>query len=66
MTPLVTALSNVRIASVTTARASAAASPSAVRAVFTAVRTFERTPRLRRRRRSFCRMRFRADDVFAN
>jgi hypothetical protein len=66
MTPLVTALSSARIASVTAARVSAALSPRAVRAFFTAVRTLERTARLRRRRRSLCRIRLRADDVLAN
>jgi hypothetical protein len=41
------------------------AAPSAARAVFTEPRIFERIARLRRRRRSFCRMRFIADFVFA-
>jgi hypothetical protein len=39
--------------------------PSAVRAVLRAVRTCERTVRLRNRRRSFCRIRLIADVVFA-
>src|SRR5207247_3623572 len=61
-TPLVTALSSVRIASATAVRS---ASPPAARAVLTAVRTWERMVRLRTRRFSLVRMRFMADLVFA-
>jgi hypothetical protein len=41
------------------------AAPSPARAAFTAVRTAVRMARLRSRRRSFCRMRFIEDFVFA-
>ena len=50
------------IASATLVRCSA---PWAARASFKAERTCERTARFRTRRRSFCRIRFTADFVFA-
>jgi hypothetical protein len=65
MMPLLTALSRARIAASTAPRASAPRSPTAARAVLTAVRTWDRTIRLRVRRFSFCRIRFNADFVFA-
>src|SRR5262245_23957742 len=61
-TPLLTALSSVRMASRIAAGRPA---PSAARAVLIAPRIFDRIARLRRRRRSACRIRFIADFVFA-
>src|SRR5262245_51058436 len=61
-TPLLTALSSVRMAS---RIAVGRAAPSAARAVLIAPRIFDRIARLRRRRRSACRIRFIADFVFA-
>jgi len=65
MTPLVTALSRMRIASRTTASAVAALAPTAASAAFTAVRSRDRSVRFRSRRRSFCLIRLIADFVFA-
>jgi hypothetical protein len=66
MTPLVTALSSVRMAARTAAPASPADEASVLRAVLTAERTLLRTARLRNRRLSLCFMRLAAELVLAN
>jgi hypothetical protein len=65
-TPLVTALSNSRIARARLARASSTdAAASAVRVVLTAERTEDRTAAFRTRRFTLWRIRLRADRVLA-